>query len=373
MEKHKILFIVTEFWQAGGQRYTYEIDRALDKDNFESSFLSYRDLGTKSDWDDYYYDKHVELGSEVYFYSSFDKEESLLHPSKRNVLKRKKAFNKLNEFFDNYDTILLQGEWVYAKFKMIFNANSRKKCHISMLNSISQFPQNYAGFNKNDQFNFISAFNEEAVKFELQGFSSYKHFYFPLGINFSSDSPKWNSSSLNKKRIGIFTRLTKTKPIDPFIYAFQVLLSHDPNYELYIYGNGDPEQSGIMNHIRFLNLQDKIQFRGHQKEMIEVALKDEIGLTWFLGFHGMPAGFAGYDICSIGLPQLFWDLKPNESSNSNVIPMYTNLVSLAEKTNDLFNNHEQADALSIAQYKYVKEEIDIASFIKSFEEYILNS
>ena len=37
MGKIKLLFLVTEFWQAGGQRYTYEIDSALDKKKFESS------------------------------------------------------------------------------------------------------------------------------------------------------------------------------------------------------------------------------------------------------------------------------------------------------------------------------------------------
>ena len=58
MGKIKVLFLVTEFWQAGGQRYTYEIDSALDKKKFESSFLSFRDLNTNPEWPDYYYKKH---------------------------------------------------------------------------------------------------------------------------------------------------------------------------------------------------------------------------------------------------------------------------------------------------------------------------
>lgn len=68
MDKKKVLFFVTEFWQAGTQRFTYEVDRAIDKNKFEITILSFRNLNTVSDKPDFYYKKHLELGTKVFFY-----------------------------------------------------------------------------------------------------------------------------------------------------------------------------------------------------------------------------------------------------------------------------------------------------------------
>ena len=369
---HKILFFVTEFWQAGGQRYTYEIDRALDKNKFDVHFLCFRDLNSHPAWADYYYEKHCELDSEVHFYSKFDSEHILLKPlSIRSSLRRKKVFSRLNSFLDGFDSIMIQGEWVYSKFQEVISASNKTKCKISVLNSISQFPDNYAKFNKNEALKFISAFNKEAIKYELQEFTSSSHFHFPLAINLEETHEKWDVSFLEKKRIGIFTRLTKTKPIDPFLYAFQVLKHYDSEFELYIYGNGNPEEVGLADHIRYLNLEGSVKFLGHQDDILESAVRDEIGLTWFLGFHGMPAGFAGYDICSIGLPQLFWDLKSGSKINNNVIPMFSQIIELADYTLKLFQNTNEIIKLSEKQLNYVSEERDITKFICSLESYLI--
>ena len=369
---HKVLFFVTEFWQAGGQRYTYEIDHALDKSQFESHFLCFRDLNSHLDWEDHYYQKHLDLGSAVHFYSKFDEEHLLLKTSSlRGGLKRKKNFSKLNSFLSEFDTILIQGEWVYSKFKMAISSTNMEKCHISILNSISQFPENYKQFDKDEPLKFISAFSDEAIKYELKYFTSSSHFHFPLAINLEGGKKKWDASFLNKKRIGIFTRLTKTKPIDTFLYTFQILKYYDPEFELFIYGNGDPEAIGLTDHIRYLNLGDSVNFLGHQDDILESAVRDEIGLTWFLGFHGMPAGFAGYDICSIGLPQLFWDLKPGSEVNNSVIPMFSQIIELAEYSNKLFKNPSEAVQLSERQINYVSEERNISNFIKELEQYLI--
>ena len=136
---HKILFFVTEFWQAGGQRYTYEIDRALDKNKFDVHFLCFRDLNSHPAWADYYYEKHCELDSEVHFYSKFDSENILLKPSSiRSSIRRKKVFSKLNSFLEGFDTIMIQGEWVYSKFqfRQVIKLNVKFLYSIVFLNSL---------------------------------------------------------------------------------------------------------------------------------------------------------------------------------------------------------------------------------------------
>ena len=54
MKKTKVLFIVSEFYQSGTARFTYEIDCALNKELFETSILSLNPLNNSDQWQDYY-------------------------------------------------------------------------------------------------------------------------------------------------------------------------------------------------------------------------------------------------------------------------------------------------------------------------------
>ena len=53
-DKIKLLFFVTEFWQAGTQRFTFELDQAIDKEVFEISILSFRRLNTLPEKKDFF-------------------------------------------------------------------------------------------------------------------------------------------------------------------------------------------------------------------------------------------------------------------------------------------------------------------------------
>ena len=62
--KVRILFVVSEFYQAGTQRFTFELDRALDKSKFEVEILCVLPLNNSDRFIDYYFEKHKELGHE---------------------------------------------------------------------------------------------------------------------------------------------------------------------------------------------------------------------------------------------------------------------------------------------------------------------
>jgi hypothetical protein len=66
-DKVKVLLIVTDFYQAGTERFTYELDRAIDKSKFEVQILSLLPLNNSPQWKDYYYEKHLELGNKNIF------------------------------------------------------------------------------------------------------------------------------------------------------------------------------------------------------------------------------------------------------------------------------------------------------------------
>jgi hypothetical protein len=71
-DKVKVLFIVSEFWQGGAQRYIYEIEKNIDKNRFDITILSLRDLGSNMNWDDFYYEHYQQQGTPVYFFNEIN-------------------------------------------------------------------------------------------------------------------------------------------------------------------------------------------------------------------------------------------------------------------------------------------------------------
>ena len=76
--KVKVLFVVSEFYQAGTQRFAFEIDRALNKDTFTVEILCILPLNSSQRFSDYYFSKHLELGTKIYF---LDEINTLTEPS----------------------------------------------------------------------------------------------------------------------------------------------------------------------------------------------------------------------------------------------------------------------------------------------------
>src|SRR5438046_468746 len=116
--RSRILLIVMDFWQAGAQRYAYEIDSSLNKDKFEVTILSLRNLNTSQDFEDYYYPKHKELGSNIAFVSDIFGSTTLFARSKRKLLsginKNLSLNRKLTSFINQFDVVNWIGEYTFS-------------------------------------------------------------------------------------------------------------------------------------------------------------------------------------------------------------------------------------------------------------------
>ena len=146
-----------------------------------------------------------------------------------------------------------------------------------------------------------------------------------------------------------------------------------PNCELHIFGSGDPEEEGVMRYVNQLGLKDKVIFRGHQKDMIGTAKSDNLDLVWPHGYHSVPGGWAGYDICTLGIPQLFWNFGGvNRLELRNVFPMYNNVSQFAETSLKAIQNLDYAKELSQSQFEYVVDNQNIANFIGDLENTYLS-
>ncbi|MBL57401.1 MAG: hypothetical protein CMP61_09445 [Flavobacteriales bacterium] len=366
MEKIKLLLVVTEFWQAGCQRYNYELDSNIDKSKFNNEILSFRDLSTNPDWPDYYYKHHKKLGTQIRFLSEFYEE-------KRRIVKSSNVLNVrgLNDYFDSFDIVLFQGEYCWNRF-MNYMKFDTERFFISLHNSRLQNADNYIFYDKSIKYNFVSSFTSDQIDFELAEFDDYNYFYFPFSI--SADwKNQWLETSKNQSRIAIFTRLTSGKPIEPFLYSFQNILKSNPSVELWIYGNGDSNEVGLDRHIEILNLGDKVKFKGHSEDIVKSAINDGINLVLMHSYHKIPGGFASFQLSSAGIPQVFFEMIPQDFFTDNEAFFCTNEINaLSEKVNHFLKDDLSLIDCSKEQFDHSFKERNIESNIKKLEDYFIS-
>ena len=194
----------------------------------------------------------------------------------------------------------------------------------------------------------------------------------------SDEYKKWKFKEVTKvKKVGVFTRLHIDKPLDPFLYAYQVLLSEGVNVELHIFGIGNYKEAGYNRYINNLDLNGKVYFRGHQEDMKQTIIDEEIDLVWFQGFNNLPAGYAGLEACLTGVPQLFWDFFVGENSQINkldgdvIYPHYKDLLSFVEASKKVLCDCEVAESLSKKQFQDVFNNRDIFKNIETVEKIFL--
>ncbi|MBS1593554.1 MAG: glycosyltransferase [Bacteroidetes bacterium] len=373
--KVRVLFVVSEFYQAGAQRFTYELDKSINKDFFDLDMLSLLPLGHNPEWEDYYFNRHVELGTKVFFLDDLSTPyvPTLAQRIKRKVLNVPfpDQHAGLHSFLDSYDVLYFVGEYTYPILARKMTQRQKDKSLINLHNTIFQKPENYKDYDKNVVHHFVSGFRDDEVAIELAAFKEYKHTFLPLSINLDDHGRLWHFHKSDTPKIGVFTRLTYTKPLDPFIYAFHTLLERVPDAELHIFGTGDPEKEGIYKYIRHLGLKDKVKFRGHQKDLKKTAIDEKLNIVWFHGFYGIPGGFAGFDICSIGVPQLFWDFSQMSGKGMEEFPMYSNINAFAARTVDILQDEEEANKISMAQYQYIQEMRNVKKWVPNLEQLLL--
>jgi len=391
LKKKKILWVVYDFYQAGGQRYVYEICKTLNKEKFDIDFLKVAPIGNDKNWDkEYYFQPTLDLGCHIFLL------EDLLKPNLQNgnnkvLEKTKKVFNKLaskitiqhsdNEstklkaFLANYDHVNFSGLNVYLTLCTENKLNPENGI-IHILTARFQDKKNiYEHFIKDRHYHFVSAFSKDTLKFELAGFSNFSHTYYPLGF----ETVPYEIPQIQKKDkphiIAVFTRLSSMKPLDPYFYAIKLLLERGLHVELRVYGAGDPEELGLIRQLNYLYIADKVSFPGHVESIPELLKTAGIDLLWFQSNNQLPAGYAALEIAMSALPQIFWDFADIGLKNpiGEVFPSFTSLTEFVEFSEKLLYSKDLRNNLGKQQLEYVQLHNTIESHIHILEELYENN
>jgi hypothetical protein len=376
-DKKKILFIVAEFWQAGGERQTFEIINNLINENLEIEILSLRALNSDKSKSDYYYQKYVDLKIKIHFLENItinpkpNLKERVLN--KLSIKKLPNPNHLLIDFFFPYERVFFMGEYTLPVIERFLTNSILEKTYVFIQFSVFQVPDNYLKYDKNKCYKFISGFNETEILTELSEFSRYKHFFFPLSIALEKKVvySNWNNSI---KRIGLFTRITVNKPLDVFFYALHVMICEGKKIELHIFGDCSENMQLIENCLAYLNLNNHVFFHGHQLNMTQAAIDYKIDLVWFHSYYGAPGGYASFDLSNIGVPQLFWNFTPafDISLQSNSWPIFNNLNEFILETKKKLMNDTERIELSNIQNNSVRKDRNIENHIGTIKKIVFD-
>jgi glycosyltransferase involved in cell wall biosynthesis len=381
MPKKKILWVVYDFVQAGGQRYVYEICKALNKEKYEIDFLKTAPLNYDKNWDsEFYYRPTLGMGCKIYLL------DELLNPEKRSTKEKiknklKSVINtkpaskpettlhkKLQDFFCHYDVVNFSGVAVYET-TCIDNNLYPANAFIHILTFSFQHKEMYSKYDKQLKYRFISPVTPGAVKNDLRGFTNYSVTYFPLCFE-THPFQVFQKKPTEPLKIAIFTRLSPMKPLDPFFYALKILLESGVNVKLEIYGAGDPEELGLLKQLKYLYISDFVKFKGHSESIPDTLKQDTPHLIWFQSANKEPGGYAAFEIAMSGLPQLFWDfLDTGEAREiAEVFPSFTNITSFVSFTKELLWSADLREELGNKQKEYTLKNYSMKNHIHILEE-----
>lgn len=377
MSKIKILWVVYDFVQAGGQRYVYEISKTINRDRFEFDFLKVSPLGDDKNWNnEHYYELTKELGFNIYQLHDIigtkkntfaNKLESKIKRHLKLQVDKKEESIKIKRFFESYKYVNFSGTSVYEN--ICINRNiSISNALIHILTAKFQGIDIYKGYDKDKFYNFISALEPEILEYELSEFKHYKHTFFPLSLSELSFTVERNKNKPTK--IAVFTRLSQMKPIDVYFYALKNLIEngfHEVN--LHIYGAGDPVALGLTRQLEYLYLTHKVFFKGHTDSIQQTLQEEHIDLVWYQAANGKPAGYAALEIALGGVPQVLWDfnrLNP-EIDNDYCFKSFINLNEFVSYSKELLLCRDKLNALGLEQQKYVLDEHSIDKNIEILE------
>lgn len=385
MRKKKILWVVYDFVQAGGQRYVYEICKALNKEKYEIHFLKVSPLNHDKNWDsEFYYQPTLDLGSKIVILGELKKMSPSDDSANKKISLLKKVFNqrpfkvnkssgdktRIKTFLSSYDYINFSGLNVYRSLCTAIGSEYENGI-IHILTARFQDKKNiYGDYNKELNYHFVSGFSNDTLKFELEGFKNYRHTYYPIAF----ETVPYKIPEIEKKDrkfvIAVFTRLSNMKPLDPYFYAVKLLLERLVNVELRIYGAGDPEELGFIRQLNYLYITKSVSFCGHLESIPAELTNNEIDLIWFQSNNQLPAGYAALEIAMSGLPQIFWDFADIGLKNpiGEIFPSFTSLTDFVDYSEKILNSPESGNKLGAVQRDYVIQHNSSKNHIHILEE-----
>lgn len=384
--------------QGGNERWIYEVCHSLDRQRFEVGVLCGKRYAENNsgaiNFYNFYYHKLKDLKTvALYEYLDAYVKPTFFH---LGVHKAKRAYNKIfrggrnkisrkiTDLIESHDVLCVLDFYAYNILKDYFERHDETDFFILLHTHKAQVDFDpYATFDKEKRYNFAYFAEKQIKELGESGVDTARNnlFYAPLLLDLSDYPNLFNPlAGDGAVVISMFTRVTTTKPIEPFIQSFgQIQKQSKCAVKLNIYGEIlDAEYhkhlkklasaSGVAN--------DSIRFMGHAHDIAETIKRDAINIYWG-STNNAVLGYSSIEVGALGVPCIFYDLDDaidftRAGATDEAIPVYNRINDFVGCNLKYIENGERLDELSKKQRAYIIAKHNTEGRIGELEDFIIS-
>ena len=398
MSKKRILVITSSLQPAGAEKYAFELVKAFDKDSYQVEILTSNDVYTNTTFPHVYFPILKSLGYKIHTLFTKPKEWVVHYPAfiRKNrflvkvfnyplfLLNQLRIYflypNKVMRLYKKFDAILLIDALHYKKIKSYLPENVYFETHL-MCHQI-QFDENfdiYEGYESCSSTNFVYIDSLQLEEIKNRNIEINSSHYFPLSLNIpllnEGNEIKTNSTSTSKN-IGVFTRISRMKPLEKIIASFELLSKLDSSIHLKLFGFIQDRDyfEELSAEIKSKGLENKVSFEGHSVNMIESIKNNYILVLWAPSIYNF-VGYAATEVCLHKVPIILNNIEKGSTvlslDNSESMPPYFySEMQLAQFTFSILNDDQALVKLTETEYKYYSTNNDIVRNINNYQDYL---
>lgn len=379
--KKRLLIVVDHLLQHGVERYTYELCKAIDKEEFEVTVLS---LNKLHEANNYYGPLLRQLNVNVIDYdreSVFrvfnnrwldDLVKKLIGITKLigKDIGRQLQHRLLHKILNQYQVIALMKIENFNAYQEVFA--EYKNLIIHLLSTQAQYPVNpYINLPARN-YNFVLFSDDQKAHVLGTDFiapvnkGQLQFHELPLFMDLTGRYNTYLQKETEEPVIGIFSRISMDQPTIIMLVAFSLVIKRYPNAKLLFFGACYEQyvQDFFMLNCEILKMQNNVKFMGHVPDLKEAIVTNKISLAW-MNMAGDAMGYSSIEILSYGLPAVFFDTAISGNVATGLVVenrklCFKDIEEFVEITATVLANHQEREKLSKILYKYVhaKYEVD---------------
>jgi glycosyltransferase involved in cell wall biosynthesis len=371
----RLLLVTDQFGQGGSERYLFELCAALDRARFQIEILTRTGVDRKG----FYYPRIRALGVPIHAIRPHVPElRSLVpavaaRPSYRRLHHRMSsalARRRIGAFLDSFDVVSCIQIENYLNLQFAFRVDQPIVIH-AMSNRFQYAYDPYDQFGEDREYRFV-AWNSRQVE-EMARLRCARIFEWPLSMNFR-DYPALAPVVRERRpaKIGIFTRLSREKPLEPLFEAFARVRTRI-DATLHVFGRG--RTSMYDDALRALGVTDAVFFEGHRENMIDTVRRESLAMCWLMSLDSL-LGYASLELAACAMPMVFWNYGTSDTASiraqtGGAVNAFNSVHEFADFALASLQDAGTLAALGGRLREFVVTRHDISRNIGALEEYYL--
>lgn len=371
----RLAFAIDQFEQGGSQRYLFEVCRALDKERFDVCVLTRARVDRRG----YYYAPLRAAGIPIHEIRPHIPDPVRFVPAIVGFRPYRVAVHRTNSmlarwtigtFLNAFDLVAcIQIETYYA-LQSALAIKDNAIVHL-MSNRFQYAYDPYDECRTDQPYRFVTFDSSQTEEVRASRCHAGSVFEWPLSMDLTGfPLLPIQAEPGRPKKIGIFTRLSREKPIEKLFECFAGLV-REVDATLHVYGNGDP---GIFREsIHALGIADRVVFEGHAPDMNATLRTAGLSMCWLISV-GTLLGFATIEIAACGMPMAFWNFGARTHSDilrqtGGAVHSFDSVPEFVRFAVGCLNDPQELAEAGATLRRHILSRHDIHRNIKTLQDY----